>query len=307
MPPAARNAARAAVALAALAALLYYADPAAVGRVLAHCDPLWLVLAGACIAASTVLGAYNAFLLVGRAGDLAWRQFLPVYWIAWAAGLLVPGQVGDIATTAALLRRHAMDWRHVLGRSVLDKVISLLIIGALGVAGLLAALAGWPAPYSLAAALGAAALGLAVLVALARTGIARGGGDDLGGLRGQMLSVLRELRHTLAAQPLRIGANFVLSIVKAVLIGTAYWAALLAMGAELLVWSRTVLLASASSLLAYIPVSLNGIGVVEAAGVSLFARLGVSAAVVLSAYLALRALVMLIAGAPALVLWLRWR
>lgn len=308
MRPAARNVVRLAVGLGALGALLYYADPVAVGRVLARCDPRWLVLAGACVAVSTLLGAYNAFLLVSRGGELAWRQFLPVYWIAWAAGLLVPGQVGDIATTAALLRRHAMDWRHVLGRSVLDKVISLLIIGALGVAGLLVALRGWPAPLSLAVALGAASAGLATLVVLARTRIARARDDDTaGGLRGQLLSVLRELRQTLAGQPLRIAANLALSIVKAVLIGTAYWAALLAMGAETVVWARTVMLASASSLLAYVPVSLNGIGVVEAAGVSLFGLMGVSAAVVLSAYLALRALVMVIAGVPALVLWLRLR
>jgi uncharacterized membrane protein YbhN (UPF0104 family) len=286
---------------------LYYADPLAVGRVLARCDPRWLALAGTCIAASTLLGGYNAFLLVNRGGELTWRQFLPVYWIAWAAGLLVPGQVGDIATTAALLRRHAMDWRHVLGRSVLDKVISLLIIGALGVAGLLVGLYGWPAPARLGAALSAAAAGLVVLIVLARTGIARGRRVGAGGVRDQFMSVLLELRDTLAEQPLRIGANFALSIVKAALIGTAYWAALLAMGAETLLWARTVMLASASSLLAYVPVTLNGIGVVEAAGVTLFGRLGVAAAIVLSAYLALRALVILIAGVPALVLWLRLR
>jgi uncharacterized membrane protein YbhN (UPF0104 family) len=296
-----------AVGLGALAALLYHADPLAVGRVLSRCDARWLALAGACIATATLLGAYNAFLLVNRRDELAWRQFLPVYWIAWATGMLVPGQVGDIAATAALLHRHAMDWRHVIGRSVLDKVISLLIIGALGATGLLVVLYGWPAPASLAGALSAAAAGLAVLIVLARTGIARGRDDGAGGVRGQFMSVLRELHDTLAGHPLRIGVNFALSIVKAVLIGTAYWAALLAMGAETLVWARTVMLASTSSLVAYVPVSLNGMGVVEAAGVTLFGHLGVAAAIVLSAYLALRALSMSIAGVPALVLWLRLR
>jgi len=295
------------VGLAALAALLVYAEPAAVLELLAQSRPPWLLLAAAAVAAATLVGAANAYLLVNRRGEVAWRHFLPVFWIAWGAGLLVPGQVGDLATISAILRRHDLDWRHTLGRSLLDKAISLLIIGALGAAGLLIAAGGLPAGATLLAALAAAALGLAALTALARSPLGQSSRQARAGLPGQVAAVLRELRATLADTPWRIAANFGLSVVKAALIGTAYWAMFQAMGATSLPWLLTLAVASASAVVAYVPVSVNGIGVVEAAGVSLFGLLEIGPALVLSTYIALRACVALIAGLPALILWLRLR
>jgi hypothetical protein len=52
-------------------------------------------------------------------------------------------------------------------------------------------------------------------------------------------------------------------------------------------------------LVAYLPVSFNGIGTVELAGVALFGTVGVPAAAVFSGYMALRAMVLVIAWVPA--------
>ena len=62
-------------------------------------------------------------------------------------------------------------------------------------------------------------------------------------------------------------------------------------------------LVSACALVAYVPVSFNGIGTVEMAGVFVFGHLGIPGAGVLAAILCLRLIVIALAWIPA-SLWL---
>ncbi len=55
-------------------------------------------------------------------------SFLRIYWIAWAVGLVSPGQVGDLATVGTNLSRRGVDWRGTVGRSLLDKGITLSVM-----------------------------------------------------------------------------------------------------------------------------------------------------------------------------------
>ena len=63
-----------------------------------------------------------------------------------------------------------------------------------------------------------------------------------------------------------------------------------------------MLLVTVSLLVAYIPVSFNGLGTVEITGILLFSLLGLGEELVLSSYLVLRATVMLIAWMPSLLI-----
>src|SRR5689334_20432486 len=96
-----------------LAALFYYVDPRLFVSSLAGVQLSWVLVAAVAITAATVLGAANLLLLFRPETGLTFHQFLPLYWISWAFGLIVPGQVGDMASIGLMLRRRGYPW-HVV-------------------------------------------------------------------------------------------------------------------------------------------------------------------------------------------------
>ena len=59
-----------------------------------------------------------------------------MYWVGWAFSMIVPGQVGDMMSLPALLRRYGYALHTSLGRILLDKLISFAVIIALALWGL---------------------------------------------------------------------------------------------------------------------------------------------------------------------------
>ena len=93
------------IGLSILLALLLGFDFKKIISELSSIDSTWVYLAGVSIVASTLLGAFSMFLIVSRGEEISFFKFLLVYWSSWAVGLVVPGQVGDIASISFLLRR----------------------------------------------------------------------------------------------------------------------------------------------------------------------------------------------------------
>ena len=296
MPDArAAGALRVAASLLLLAALVWWVDPLALARQLAGMDLARWLAAAAAIALATLVGAVNLHLLLREHSGKPLAEFLPVYWTAWAVGLVAPGQVGDLATVSALLQRRGIDWRGTLGRSLVDKVVSLLVM---------LAFTGWAVlelrreislriePRIVALVLVGVALAAAAGVLLWRS--ARGRAMAL-----HLAEVGRSFLDTLRRTPGRVALNAALTVVKVALIGAAYWLVFRALGQQQVEFAQTVAVSTAAGLLAYLPISFNGIGPVEAAGVVLFGILGVAAGTVVAAYLTLRATVLLLAWVPA--------
>jgi uncharacterized membrane protein YbhN (UPF0104 family) len=294
---------RIAASLLLLALLVAWVDPAALARQVARLQPAGWLAAAAAITLATLLGALNLHLLLRQHSGHPLREFLPVYWTAWAVGLVAPGQVGDLATVSALLQRHGIDWRGTLGRSLVDKVVSLLVMLAFTAWAALALGRG----LSLSVDARALLLGLAAVATLA--GLAA---LLLRGARGRALAqhlaeVGASFLDTVRRQPGLVALNAGLTVVKVALVGTAYWLVFRAFGQTEVALVDAVAVSTAAGLLAYLPISLNGIGPVEAAGVVLFGMLGVTAGTVVATYLVLRATVLLLAWIPAAVFLLATR
>lgn len=289
---------RVVASLALLAALVWWVDPAALAAHIATLrGPHWLAAAGA-IAAATLLGAANLHLLLREHSGRPLREFLPVYWTAWAVGLVAPGQVGDLATVSALLHRKGIDWRGTLGRSLVDKVVSLLVMLAFTAAAGVMLGRHWSwrlEPGVILAMLVVAALTALALALLSRSARGRALMQHAGEVGGAFLATVR-------ARPGLVLLNAALTVVKIGLVGTAYWLVFRALGQAQVGWIDAIALSTAAGLLAYLPISLNGIGPVEAAGVVLFGVLGVAPGTVVAAYLVLRATVLLLAWIPAALL-----
>ncbi len=258
-------------------------------------NPSWLLLTSVLIGGVTILGALNLYLflrLSPRAPRFA--ELLPIYWTAWAVGLVVPGQVGDMASVTAMLHRRGHSWQAVLARSLLDKLISFLVMIMVAAFAVLPFVQGLSWQREWLIALTAGALLAAVFVYLLtrmKTAMPFSWVDRIPGIFTELTAVLKKA-------PGYVLLNVLLTLLKTFMIGMAYWAIFRAMGVVEIDILSTVPLVAASALVAYIPVSFNGLGTVEAVGLLLFASLGIAAPVVLAAYLALRLLVLSLAWLP---------
>ena len=283
-----------------LVVLIGYFDPGAIAAKLTDLNPVFVTATASLILIATFIGAYNTYLLVNLENGLAFSIFLPLYWLAWAVGLVFPGQVGDIATLSAVMKRRGLNITQTLGRSLVDKLISFVLMLGFGCWGIIS-LPGvsfescWP--------LTALPLVVALLLYWQRHLIERVLKRRCHRILEFLQLTLRETMQVARCHPGRAAANMVMTSIKIGLIGGAYWCMFQALGhTEVALW-RVIPLVAASSLVAYLPISFNGIGTVEITGVALFSTLGIAEPTVLSAYLILRVLVLALAWLPV-GLWL---
>lgn len=295
---------RVATTLAVLAVLVWWSDPRALAAAFRQVDAgLWLA-AGAALLAAALVGGFNLHLVLRRHSGRPFGEFLRVYWVGWAAGLVTPGQVGDLAAISLMLKRRGIDWRGTLARSLLDKSLSLLVMA--GFAGA-AAVDAWPRLPHAAQWSGWAWTSVAITAALLAAVWSVRRHPRLAALRNDVSQVARDFVTAIRQQPGAVALNLLLTVVKLLLVGVAYWLMLRGFGANPPGPLTTAAVATASGLLAYLPISINGIGPVEAAGVTLFRLYQIPVAEILSGYLALRVTTLALAWLPASALLLAWR
>ena len=288
---------RLAIGLLVLVGLVANLTPHALLAQLKAVDPIWLLAAAAAILVSTLTGSYALYLLISRDRALHYRRFLGAYWMSWGVGLVVPGQIGDVAMLTVLMQRRGLQWPTSLGRSLLDKLISLAVLCGFAAWELLALLpAARVTPAQIA--VGAAALGLIGLAMSLLLRHASGGEHDGHRLLEAVRTTAREIANSALRHPGRTTANLALTVLKFGFIVLAYWCVFRALGQDQLEYLRALPLVAVSALVAYIPVSFNGLGTVEFAGIWLFGAVGIAKAAVLSAYLLLRVMVLTIAWLP---------
>lgn len=283
---------------AILGLLIALNGPAEIFRRLREADPLSLAMAALAVLALAFIGALNLWLLFRAEARVPASRFLPVYWASWAIGLMVPGQAGDVASIALLLRRAGLDASRSAGISLVDKLISLAVLGTAGAVGL--SLLRWSAgPWVGGLALFGLFAGIAVIAAAARLP------DGRPGLLGRILGFVGRAARTIlqfaAAHPGRLCVNLLFTVVKLLITGLAYQAAFEAVGQSPTLL-QCLLFSSAAGLVAYVPVSINGVGTVEAVAIGLFGSIGIGAPGVIAAYALLRLTVLSTAWLPMLFL-----
>lgn len=287
--------------------LLWHIDTKQMLSLLMGIEPWTAVASAVLLMATTLIGSFNLYLFIGRDKRLSFSQFLPVYWFSWAFGLLVPGQVGDIASLSWLLRRYSLPASVSLGRAGLDKLISAIIMLTVAGVGLMLLFAGQVFRIQLLPlvfVLGIIVLILIVVAYIRRQQIAGLVGRP--GYMGVLVRILREIVRTVRFSPRSMVLNVMLTLIKVFLTGFAYWLVLHGLGAPDLAVMEVAIIATAAGLIAYLPISVNGLGTVEVTGLFLFGQVGVPAETVLAAYILLRGLILLLAWAP-LPVWMLFR
>lgn len=270
-------------------------------------NPQWILLAVILICLSTFLGSINIYILLrtNEREKQRYSSILQVYWLSWAIGLVVPGQVGDVASLTLLLKKKKLVWTDVLGYALLDKVISFIVISSFASIGLISLI--MPIGLSVSAVIVLAVFSLVLYVSFKFGKIflrKKKNSYDSGDSKGKIISILIRITSNISElysdKPGIILVNAFISINKVILIGLSYWAVFASLGYQDISALMTVLLSCASSIVAYIPVSFNGLGTVEITGITLFYQLGMGAAAVTTVYIVLRILVLIIAWVPSL-------
>ena len=124
------------------------------------------------------------------------------------------------------------------------------------------------------------------------------------GWRDKFMRVLREAHVVIKTRPLVIAVNLTLTLFKLFLIGFCYWATFRAFHVSTTSLIDVAVTANSAGLVAYVPVSANGVGTVEVSAIYLFGLLGFAPPVVIAAYLTLRVASLALAfGGAALVLF----
>ena len=286
---------------ALLAVLVWWVKPIRVAEVLNDADMAWIGLAVVALAGATVLGAANSYLIAIRGSGLNFTPFLAAYWCAWAFGQILPGQVGDLIGISLFLRRRGIAFPAAVGRLGADKLISLFC--------LLIISSGLMTIYTTSAPRLAGMLGLFAAFALftayfmsLRWNPASNRSDSL---RGKFMRVLSEAHTVIRSSPLIVAVNVVLTFFKFFLIGFCYWATFRAFHVATASLSDVTVTANSAGLVAYVPISANGLGTVELSATYLFGLLGLAAPVVVAVYLTLRVASLVLAfGGAAIILFL---
>jgi uncharacterized membrane protein YbhN (UPF0104 family) len=300
-----RGAAVSIVGLVLLVGLIWFANPTRVLDALRYADSGWIVVALVVILMSTTLGAVNSYLIAAPGPTLRFKHFLCAYWVAWAFGQVVPGQVADLVGMSLFLRKRGLALPTAVGRLGVDKLISLFCTLLLSAALMLV----FTAPVArLAGVLGVGAAGVLVVTYLASRRW-RGGVTTGSGLRTHFVNSMLEAHRVIATRPFVVVTNVLLTLIKLFAIGVCYWAVFHAFHAAPGNLFEVTVTANSAGLIAYVPVSANGLGTVEAGGLYLFGLRGVAAPVVVATYLLLRFANLALAWVgAALVLLVRiWR
>jgi uncharacterized membrane protein YbhN (UPF0104 family) len=284
--------------------LVWYVDLKAVTTRISQLDVGLVGIATALILLSTLIAAFNAHLLVNPESGVTFPAFLPLYWLSWAVGLVFPGQVGDIATLSTVMRRHDVTVTRTLGRSLADKLISLifmLLFASWGVVNL----QGWNFADRWPIFLGVFAF--MVVVGWQYSYFGRLLSHWSPRAAEFYRNTLVEIIVSVQLYPYRVAMNAFLTCFKIGLAGSCYWFMFRALGYSDLGLLYVISLTSLSSIIAYLPISFNGLGTVELVGIYIFSTIGIDKSGVLSGYLTLRSLVLVLAWLPVLIWFLSRR
>lgn len=228
-----------------------------------------------------LLGAYGIHLLLHAVkSGLSFRDVLRYYLLSSAVGTIMPGKVGELSLVY-FLKKRGRPAGEVAALVVIDLLITIAALIAFAGVGLLLFL-------DLRTALqiaGISVFGLLTALVLLTSQRAHKLLRAIlpAWITHNMKGFSKTVRELWNNQKRYLGYNLLTTILKWIFTFTSFYVAFSGMGARLPLIS--FLLLAVVMLLSFVPITISGLGVREAAGVYLFTKVGGAPAVVLSVFL----------------------
>lgn len=272
--------------------LFYIVDVDEIVVLVSNIDPLYLFLASTALFFAFVIGALNFFILFSKSYNVEVWPYARCYWIAWSAGLLVPGQIGDMAAISIWLKSNGVPLPRSIAYTLIDKLVSLVCIALFGGFGITIFLGYNDFLLNLSIFLAFPIVFFTSLF-IAKKNL------TLFGTKKKVIKVVYWMLYVIALSPSRYAINYFLTIIKVILTGACFWLLLKGLGLNDASFFTTVTMVSAAMLVAYIPISVNGMGTVEWAGVFLFDQVGIESPLVISIFILFRVINLVLALIPS--------
>jgi len=264
------------VSVVVLGALVAFADLGKVLGALAGFSWVWVPAILGLIAASVAVSALKWGLLLGAQGlRVAPVRLFGAYSAALFFNNFLPSSIGGDGARILLLGQHTGNTPAVSASVVVERALATASLGLLGLgAGLLSA---HPHPLALGL-LGAVALAGLVLTGLVVSGWLPKRVRTGTGKVSQFLVGFSDSAATLRRAPGALAASFGFSFVFQALVAWVTGAVAAGLGLPFVGLADILFVTSAASVLAMVPLGLNGYGLREGAFIVLLAPYGVAAA-----------------------------
>jgi uncharacterized membrane protein YbhN (UPF0104 family) len=276
---------RAAVAITLLSLLIWNIRGGEIVDSIARIMLSPLLLSVFSLYASILLGSFNQYILFQPILKLPFHKFILSYFKAFVASFFFPSQVGD-ASIIVFLKPKGLYYSQSFSVYLWDKIITFLIYVSI----LFLFLSGLMGYYELLNPFLLVVIFILILVLLYLI-LTLKYFQRIEGLIGRVSSFIKnsvtEIIKYARFHPTRLLINFSLTFVKIFLVMSCYYFIFSAFGYTSPFWGIGIS-CIASGIVAYLPISIQGIGTVEATAVWIFGRLEIGPADVLSGFLLLR-------------------
>ncbi|MDP8254605.1 MAG: lysylphosphatidylglycerol synthase transmembrane domain-containing protein [Candidatus Alcyoniella australis] len=293
------------IGLGLFAWIISRVDVESMGERLSTADPwlaLWAVLVTVFVLA---VKAWRWKLLLKSLGiEVEYREVLRLYALGWYGGAISPGQLGEFFRIIPLIRRGHPAQDAFLS-SLLDRLLDLAMLVLLGLVALYVLL-GVPLYWPLGIVLAALASAIAMVVWMRTRGaplflerwatraLSRLGEDNAERFRAHLANLIKRPWSVLTVPALLSVLAAAIIALRAVLMG---WS----LGIDV-AWYYLFLAGAGASLMAIVPISIQGIGTRDAAMILLLGAVGVEPEAALSFSLFFLALMLM----HGLIGWLTW-
>lgn len=229
---------------------------------------------------SLVLGAVCLkILLNGVKKEISLRCIVKAYLLSSMIGVITPGRIGEFSLVY-FLRKYNIPIGTSAAVSVLDKIITLIILMAFSVWGSFIFMEHYITIMILAASITGAMIVWFIFISktgrnLIKIYLFRKITDKIKGFSKTLNELAKEKMHILY--------NVVLTVIRWLLHFASFYVTFFAFGVKLPIFS--LLLLAIVALIALIPITFGGLGVKEAAAVYLFKYVGIKPEIVLSVFL----------------------
>jgi uncharacterized protein (TIRG00374 family) len=247
------------------------------------------------------LGAINIWLLLRAMHSIPFFKFMKSYIFSYSVNLFTPGQIGD-ASLGLFLKKQGVPYSQSTVAYSIDKGITALILFSIAGVGVKMFLPQVNLKWLIILPMAAVSLILAVGSGI---WLIRWNSSFLRRLQGLLKNAILELTIFKDKWYL-IAVNLCLTVAKWLVMSLTFYLGFYCLGVSIK-WPEISIIPATSTIAAYVPISIGGLGTVEYLAIYLFSLIAVDEVKVLGAYLFLRCLTYFQAGVILFISILRMR
>ena len=252
-----------------------------VGATLSQINPLFILVLVVLFCVFILLGALNNFLIVLSMEEVPFPYVLKAFCISVSVGMFTPAYIGEFGSMTYLLRKKGFGFAQGLSVPSIDKFLTIIVATVLFVIGLWAYFPGTSMYIYLTIFSVLSLLLMCVLFRPLRKRIKSG---IIEPLFPWTINYLNSFVSFFLNHAVLVCLNLMCTFARAFIGALMIWVGLFALGVDRGLWD-VMFLNFVARMIGYIPITINGIGLLEGAAITTLSRLDIPPEPILLAFL----------------------